>query len=67
MPGKNIVEQTAQKYKKRNQKQKKGFLKHLLNIAGFNDDMINQAGGGGTTAKGKKKTLADIRREAMGR
>ena len=59
MPGKNIVEQTAQKYKKRSPKEKKGFLKYLLNIAGINDDMINRAGGGGKTASGKSLTVRD--------
>ena len=59
MPSKNIVEQTAQKYKKRNPKEKKGLLKHLLNIAGFSDDMINRAGGGGRTASGKSLTVRD--------
>ena len=48
-------------------KKNNGPLKSLLRIFGINDKMQNRAGGGGTTAKGKKKTLADIRREAMGR
>ena len=48
-------------------KKSNGPLKSILRIFGINDRMTNRAGGGGTTAKGKKKTLADIRREAMGR
>ena len=48
-------------------KKKNGFLKNLLKIFGINEPMQNRAGGGGTTASGKRKTLEQIRREAMGR
>ena len=48
-------------------KKKKGFAQAILQIFGINKKMQNRAGGGGTTAGGKRKTLDEIRREAMGR
>tara|TARA_B100002019_G_C21028628_1_gene478462 strand:+ start:134 stop:304 length:171 start_codon:yes stop_codon:yes gene_type:complete len=53
--------------KKNGNKNNNGFFGALLRTVGITPKMQNRAGGGGTTAKGKKKTLADIRREAMGR